>query len=161
MSAKMDFSKLVIRNLVKDDFDQVVHIDSLATGYPRNHYFEKKFRRNFGEDSKLFGALVAEMDKKIIGFIMGEANSGEYGIEEQVASVDTLGLDPEYKRSGIGRRLLEEFCSIAEKAGIELMTTLVPKDWPDVIEFFKSEGFNAAGMAAFDRKLNPSGKFEK
>ncbi len=161
MSEKIDFSKIIIRNLLKEDYDQVVHIDSLATGYPRNHYFDKKFRRTFGEDSQLFGALVAELDKKIIGFIMGEANSGEYGIEEQVASVDTLGLDPEYKRLGVGKLLLKEFCTIAEKAGIELMTTLVPKDWPEVIEFFKSEGFKKAKMAAFDRKLNPDAKFDK
>lgn len=156
MPEKSDLSKVIVRNLIQEDFERVVYIDSLATGYPRDHYFEKKFRRTLGEDSRLMAALVAELDGKIIGFIMGEANSGEYGIQESVASVDTIGLDPDFSRLGVGKALLEDFCRIAEKAGIELMTTLVPKDWPNVIEFFQANGFRPAGMLALDRKLNPA-----
>ncbi len=159
MSAKVDLSKLIIRNLRQSDFDSVVHIDSLATGYPRDHYFEKKFRRTLGEDSQVMLALVAELNGKVIGFIMGEANSGEYGIAQPVASVDTIGLDPDYKGLGIGKILMEDFCSVAERAGIELMTTLVPDNWPDVIKFFEAHGFKEAGMMALDRKLNPKTKF--
>jgi len=158
--SKQDITNLIIRNLRRDDFDQIVHIDSLATGYHRSHYFEKKFRRILGEDAQLQLAMVAEMDNRVVGFIMGEANSGEYGIAEPVASVDTLGLDPDYDRSGIGKALLDDYCSMAEKAGIELMTTLVPSDWPNIIEFFKANDFRPAGILALDRKLNPVVKFE-
>ena len=86
---------------------------------------------------------------------MGEANTGEYGIPESVASVDTIGVDPDYKRMGIGAMLLEEYCALAAKAGIELMTTLVSEDYPDIIEFFKARGFQQAKMIALDRKLEP------
>jgi len=161
MTPKKDISKLIIRNLQQDDFTQIVHIDSLATGYPRDHYFERKFRRILGSDAQLQLVLVAEIDKKVIGFIMGEANIGEYGIVESVASVDTIGLEPEYKRSGVGKIMLDEYCSVAERAGIELMTTLVPSDWPDIIEFFKANDFKPARILAFDRNLNPKTKFEK
>ncbi len=160
MIEKKDISKLIIRPLLQEDYNQIVHLDSLMTGFPRNQYFKKKFSRILGQDAQLQLSLVAVIDKKVIGFIMGEANSGEYGIVESVASVDTLGLDPEYKRSGIGKMMLEDFCSVAEKAGIELMTTLVPEDWPEVIHFFKAFGFKTAVMKALDLNLNPTRKFE-
>ena len=161
MPPKIKPNNLIIRELRKDDLDQIVHIDSLTTGYPRNLYFERKFTRIFGDDYQLLLSLVAEMDKKVVGYIMGEANTGEYGITQPVASVDTIGVDPEYKRAGVGKVLLDHFCALATKAGIELMTTLVNEDYPDVIEFFKSQNFKPAKMLAFEKQLDPEDHFER
>ena len=116
-SDKLDPSKLIIRNLHRKDLDAVIRIDNMATGYLRNAYFERKFSRIFGEDSQLLLSLAAESADRVVGYIMGEANTGEYGIPEPVASVDTLGVDPEYQRSGIGSILLEEYCAMAAKPG--------------------------------------------
>ena len=160
MTPNTDLSKLVIRNLKEDDLDRVIHIDSLTTGYPRNPYFERKFRRIFGEDSQLLLSLVAEMEGRVIGYIMGEANTCEYGIPEPVASVDTLGVDTAYKRLGVGSILLEEYCGMAIKAGVELMTTLISQDYPEIVEFFKSQNFQPAEMVALERKLKPEGNLD-
>jgi len=152
---KPDISHIVLRNLRREDLDQIIKIDSMATGYPRNSYFKRKFERIFGEDYQLLISLVATDDDRVVGYIMGEANTGEYGIPEVVASVDTLGIDPEYKRLGIGSMLLKDYCALAAKAGIELMTTLISEDYPDIVEFFKAEGFREAKMIALERKLEP------
>lgn len=159
MAPQPNLDNMVIRHLLRKDIDSIVRIDSLMTGFPRNHYFEHKFNRIFGDEFQLQLALAAEISGRVIGYIMGEADTGEYGISEPVASVDTIGIDPEYKRMGVGRILLEEYCSLAAKAGIELMTTLVSSDWPDVIEFFNANGFKPAKMVAMDRKLYPGGSF--
>jgi len=155
MTETLSKAKIAIRNLRRDDLEELIRIDSLSTGYPRNSYFKRKFDRIFGEDHQLLISLVATDGDKVIGYIMGEANTGEYGIPETVASVDTLGVDPTYKRMGIGAMLLDEYCGLAAKAGIELMTTLVSSDYPDIIEFFKSQNFNQAKMIALDKKLEP------
>lgn len=152
---------LVIRNLRREDFGAVVHIDSLASGYIRNRYFERKFKRVFGEDAQLLISLVAEMGGKVVGYIMGEANTGEYGIPEPVASVDTIGVDADYQRLGIGRILLEDYCALAAKAGIQLMTTLVSEEDPELIAFFQSYHFQKARMVALDRSLSPTGAYER
>lgn len=159
MSPEHSLKDLVIRNLQKHDIDAIIRIDSLMTGYPRNLYFERKFHRIFGEDSQLLLSLIAEYKGRVVGYIMGEANTGEYGIPEPVASVDTLGIDPEFKRMGVGHLLLDEYCALAAKAGIELMTTLVSEDWPDLVKFFKAEQFKPARMVALDRKLSPGRRF--
>ena len=160
-SPSKDISGLTIRNLRQSDLDALISIDSLATGYPRNNYFKRKFHRIFGEESQLLISLVAEVEGLVIGYIMGEANTGEYGIPEPVASVDTIGVDPEYQRLGIGRTLLEDYCSLAAKAGIEVMTTLVSQDDPELIEFFKSQNFKPAKMIALDRRLKPEEESER
>lgn len=156
-----DPKKLVIRNLRSEDQNALVRIDSHTVGYPRNRYFDRKFTRFFGDDAPILLSLIAEYEGKIVGYIMGEVNTGEYGIPEPVASIDTLGVEPEFKRMGIGKILLEDYCSLAEKAGIELMTTLISQDYPDIIEFFKMNNFTPARMVALDRKLSPSSVFEK
>ena len=155
MDKKLELKNIVLRNLRQGDLDAIIKIDSMSTGFMRNSYFKRKFERIFGEDHQLLISLVAVEGEKVVGYIMGEANTGEYGIPETVASVDTLGVDPEYKRLGIGVMMLEEYCALAAKAGIELMTTLVSEDYPDIVEFFKAQGFTQANMVALDRKLSP------
>jgi len=161
MTAISGNSKIVVRNLRKKDLDDIIRIDSISTGYPRNSYFKRKFERIFGEDHQLLISLVATDGDKVIGYIMGEANTGEYGIPEAVASADTIGIDPDYKRLGVGAMLLEEYCALAAKAGIELMTTLISEDYPDIVAFFKSQGFKQAKMVALDKKLEPMPRHER
>ena len=155
MSKKLELKNIVLRNLRRGDLDAIIEIDSMSTGFMRNSYFKRKFERIFGEDHQLLISLIAVEGEKVVGYIMGEANTGEYGIPESVASVDTLGVDPEYKRLGMGAMMLEEYCALAAKAGIELMTTLVSEDYPDIVEFFKTQDFKQANMVALDRKLSP------
>ncbi len=150
-----------IRNVRREDKERIIIIDSLLTGYRRDPYFDRKFRRFFGEDAPILLGLVAELNGRLVGFIMGEVNTGEYGISQPVASVDTLCVEPEFKRVGVGRSLLEEYCAVAAKAGVELMTTLVSEDWPDVIGFFESHGFNPVRLVALERKLETEGIFDR
>jgi len=152
---------LHIRNLRREDKASIIHIDSLSTGYTRDQYFDRKFRRFFGEDAPILLALVAESGRKVIGFIMGEINTGEYGISQPVASVDTIGIDSKFRHTGVGKALLEEFCSVAAKAGIQTMTTLVSEDWPEVITFFKTHNFKPVRMVALERELQIEGIFER
>ena len=155
MSAEISISNIVLRNLRKEDLDEIIKIDSAATGNMRNSYFKRKFERIFGEDHQLLISLVATDHDRVVGYVMGEANTGEYGIPESLASVDTLGVHADYKRLGVGALLLEEYCALAAKAGIELMTTLIPADYPDIVKFFETQGFKQAKMIALERKLTP------
>ncbi len=143
----------VIRNLRQEDIKELIRIDSHATGYPRDSYFERKFSRIFGEESQLLLSLVAEVDNNIAGYIMGEANTGEYGIPESVASVDTIGVDPVCQHLGVGAILLSEYCTLAAKAGIEKMTTLVSGEDEDLLEFFERHNFKTAKIIALEKNL--------
>ncbi|MBM3327879.1 MAG: GNAT family N-acetyltransferase [Calditrichaeota bacterium] len=150
---------LIIRNLRREDKVRLIELDAQLTGLRRDLYYDRKFRRFFGEDAPILLGLVAEAAGRLVGYILGEVNTGEYGIMQPVASVDTIGVDPQYKRTGVGRTLLEEYCAVAAKAGVETMTTLVSEDWPEVISFFKERGFHPAKLVAFERELPREGLF--
>jgi GNAT superfamily N-acetyltransferase len=47
--------------------------------------------------------LVAELEEKVIEFILGEVSGWEFGVP------DTIGVDPAYQHRGVAKRLGEEF----------------------------------------------------
>ena len=50
MTETLSKAKIAIRNLRREDLDEIIRIDSMSTGFPRNSYFKRKFDRIFGED---------------------------------------------------------------------------------------------------------------
>ena len=46
--------------------------------------------------------VTPSMDTKIVGFVMGAINRGEYGIPEKIATIDTVGVHPEFQQAGVG-----------------------------------------------------------
>jgi len=142
MTAKLAREQIRIRLIQKRDFDAIVAIDALAFGKRRPDYYEQKVDLALDDRRHLVTSLVAEVEGKVVGFIMGEIYRGEFGIPDTVATIDTIGVDPKYRRNGIGQSLLEEFLTVARKAGVEVINTRVDwNDW-DLLRFFSSGGFS-------------------
>ncbi|MDM8551130.1 GNAT family N-acetyltransferase [Desulfobacterales bacterium HSG2] len=133
-----------IRPLQREDFDAVVDIDEKVFNMARPDYYEGKFRQVLDEKDKLVTSLVAVAEGKVAGFIMGELFVGEYGIPSTTATLDTIGVHPDYQRKGVSVQLMEEFVAHLRKAGVEKINTLV--DWNDwqLIRFFSKNGFEPA-----------------
>ena len=84
-----------IRLMKADDFDAVVGIDEKVMKVSRPEYYELKFDKLFSSQDYLPTSLVAvSEDGTVVGFIMGELYMGEYGIFQEEASLDTIGVDP-------------------------------------------------------------------
>lgn len=96
------------------------------------------------ESGRLVTSLVAEVEGKVAGFIMGSVYLGEFGIPESIAYIDTIGVDPAYQRQGVAGYLLDEFKSTVGKAGVRKVHTLVNWADTDLLSFFADEGFVAA-----------------
>ena len=89
-------------------------------------------------------SLVAEVGGRVAGFIMGSVYLGEFGIPETIASIDTIGVDPEFQRQGVAGYMLEEFKTTVRKAGVDKIHTLVNWTDTDLLGFFADRGFVAA-----------------
>ncbi|MES0447524.1 MAG: GNAT family N-acetyltransferase, partial [Desulfobacterales bacterium] len=50
---------------------------------------------------------------------------GEYGISDEKATLDTIGVDPYYRRKGIGQQLINEFIDHLRSLGVQKVDTLV------------------------------------
>ncbi|MBW1797534.1 MAG: GNAT family N-acetyltransferase [Deltaproteobacteria bacterium] len=150
----MNESTLKIRLMKAGDFDVVVGIDEKVLKASRQEYYEVKFEKLFKSNDYLPVSLVAEEeDGTLVGFVMGEIYMGEYGIFQEEATLDTIGVDPDYQHKGIGEQLINEFVEHLRKVGVRKLNTLV--DWNDskLIHFFSANQFSPSKTINLERSL--------
>ncbi|MBW2022444.1 MAG: N-acetyltransferase [Deltaproteobacteria bacterium] len=150
----MNEGTIKIRLMREEDFDAIVAIDEKILGKSRKEYYEAKFEKLFGSKDYVPASLVAEKDDgTVVGFVMGELYIGEYGIFQEEATLDTIGVDPDYQNMGIGRRLIDEFVDHLRDMGVKNIYTLV--DWNDseMIRFFSSNKFSPSKTINLERTI--------
>ena len=141
----MNESTIKIRLMTTDDFDAVVRIDEKILKASRLKYYEMKFDKLFKSKEFLPTSLVAELeDGTVVGFVMGELYIGEYGISQVGATIDTIGVDPDYRRKGIGEQLIDEFMDHLRNLGVKKINTLVDRNDLKLIDFFSANQFSPA-----------------
>ena len=150
----MNESTIKIRLMKSDDFDAVVGIDEKVLKVSRPEYYEMKFDKLFNSKDFLPTSLVAEEeDGTVVGFVMGELYMGEYGIFQEEARLDTIGVDPNHQHKGIGKQLINEFMDHVKRLGVQKINTLV--DWNDsvLMHFFSTNQFSPSKSINLERSL--------
>ena len=150
----MNDNSINIRLMKADDFDAVVGIDEKVLKAARPDYYEMRFEKLFTSRDYLPTSLVAEdKDGTVVGFVMGELFMGEYGIFQEEATLDTIGVDPNFRRKGIGEQLINEFMDHLRDLGVQKIYTLV--DWSDskLIHFFSANQFSPSQTINLERSL--------
>ena len=131
--------------MTADDFDAVVGIDEKVLKVPRLEYYEMKFDKLFKSKEFLPTSLVAASDDgTVVGFVMGELYRGEYGISQDGATLDTIGVDPDFRQKGIGAQLIDEFIDHLRDLGVKKINTLVDRNETKLIHFFSANQFSPA-----------------
>ena len=139
----MNDSTIKIRLMKADDFDAVIGIDEKVLKASRPEYYEMKFEKLINSKDYLPTSLVAEgEDGTLVGFIMGELYMGEYGIFQEEATLDTIGVDPDYQHMGIGEQLVNEFLDHLKALGVQKISTLVDRNDSKLMHFFSANQFN-------------------
>ena len=111
------------------DLDAIVAIDRKVSGQDRREYYERKAAVLLDKKHTINSSLVAELDGKVVGFIMGDIYFGEFGIPDTSATIDTLGVDPTVQNRGVASELLDQFVMNMKAAGVNKIYTLV--NWSD------------------------------
>ena len=150
----MTSGKLNIRLMKAEDFDAIVKIDEKVLQSVRSEYYERKFEKLFESQDYIPGSLVAELDDgTIVGFVMGEIYLGEYGIFQEEATLDTIGVDPDYQHKGVGKQLINEFIDHLREVGVKRVHTLVGLDDSQLIGFFNANQFSPSKTINLERNL--------
>lgn len=137
-----------------DDFDAVVRIDEKITHAARHSYYQVKFETCVQSADHLPVSLVAETDDgTVVGFVMGVLFIGEYGITQERATLDTIGVDPDHQRQGIGRLLLNEFMDHLRSLGVTAVSTLVDVDDANLTRLFETNQFKPSRIVNLERSL--------
>ncbi len=143
-----------IRLMKAEDFDAVVRIDKEVLNVSRPQYYEQKFSKLVHSKDYVPTSFVAETeDGKVVGFVMGELYIGDYGISQEVGTLDTIGVDPSYQHQHIGEQLINAFMDHLRTLGVRFVNTLV--DWNDskLIRFFSANKFSPSKTINLIRNL--------
>ena len=122
-------AKRIMRVLKACDLDSIVAIDAKITKQDRREYYERKIAAITDPARGINSSIVADVDGKVVGFIMGDVYSGEFGIPETSATIDSLGVDPATQNKGLASELLDQFMMNMKVAGVNKVYTLV--NWDD------------------------------
>lgn len=153
MNATIEPDKMEIRLLREDDFQDIVEIDTRVSGRPRHDYIGRKFEQAIQGAGQLGSSYVAQLDTKVVGFIMGDVYLGEFGIRADTATIDTIGVHPDFGGRGIAKRLMAEFTSHCRVAGVKRIHTLVEQTDEPLLRFFDHMGFGPAQVLSLELKL--------
>jgi len=149
----MDQSTIKIRLMQADDFVAVTRIDEKVLRVSRPEYYQLKFEELVQSTDRVPTSLVAEKeDGTVVGFVMGELLIGEYGISRE-ATLDTIGVDPDYGHQGIGKLLLQEFMDHLKALGARRIFTLVDSNDSGMTHFFKANQFSPSKTINLERSL--------
>jgi len=136
-------TRLSMRPLTIGDLDAIVEIDRKVLGKTRRDFWKKKI--DLPTPRYSLSGLVAELEGKVIGFILGEVSGWEFGIPDTVGWISTIGIDPDYQHRGVARKLSQEFIKNLKAIGVNVVYTLVNwSDW-DLLKFFHAMGFTRGG----------------
>lgn len=141
-----------VRDLRSADLAAIVRIDRESAGRARQEYYESKVRAVLDEP-KLRTSLVAELDGHVVGFLLARVHYGEFGRAEPVAVVDSLGVDPGYRKRHVGRALMRQLTMNLRALCVERIETQVDGSQPDLLAFLAHSGFVPAPRVCLERAL--------
>ncbi|HEX7183515.1 MAG TPA: GNAT family N-acetyltransferase [Thermoanaerobaculia bacterium] len=143
--------ELRIRPLDELDISAIVAIDEKISGQYRPEVWERRIGYYLRRDPE--ASVVAEAGGRVVGFMLGEVRSGEFGLEEPTGWIEVLGVDPVYRGKSAGRRMAEAMLDHFRAQGAHTVRTLVDGDREELHGFFSSLGFEPASLRPFVRSL--------
>ena len=140
-----------IRTLKNDDLDAIVGIDERVLGENRRNYWERKLELMNNKSSQI--SLVAELEGKVVGFILGDISGWEFGVPETIGWIDTIGVEPAYHKKGLATALAHELILNLKNLGVKTIYTLVSWNNWDLLQFFHAMGFSRGDMINLELKI--------
>ncbi len=132
-----------IRKLAIEDAEQISNIYSEIT----QKSAQIDFKRIIAQDARRSedACFVAELDGKIVGFMISYILNLGFGIEKS-AWIATFGVRPEYMGQGIGEVMARKIFQFYKDEGVDNVYTSVRWDSTDLLSFFKTLGFDRSNF---------------
>lgn len=145
----LETDAIYVRRLRPDDLEGVVALDARIVGRSRQEYFRVKLDMAMKETG-VEVSLAAEVDGLFTGFLIARVFYGEFGMTEPAATLEVLGVDPDFRGRGIGKALLRQLRTNLLGLGVKRMQSEVSWDDPALMTFFQHEGFRPAARICID-----------
>ena len=140
-----------VRPLDELDIGGIVRIDERISGIYRAEFWEQRVGYYLRRDPG--ASQVAEVDGRVVGFMLGELRAGEFGIEEPSGWIERFGIDPDHRGRDLGKQMFEAMRRHFRSEGALTVRTLVDQGDASVSGFLGALGFAPSPLQALEMKL--------
>lgn len=144
-------SKVRVRPLDELDIGSIVRIDERITQRHRPDFWEQRVMYYLRRDPE--SSQVAEINGKVVGFMLGDVRGGEFGIEEPSGWIERFGIDPDHRGRDLGRQMYDAIVGHFREAGITTVRTMVDQKDEAVAGFLKAMGFASSPLQALEMRV--------
>lgn len=133
-------------------------LDARITGQPKPEYWQDIYERYGARKTRERFFLIAKScddtaDCPVLGLIAGEVRGWEFG-SEPCGWIFAVSVDPDAREQGIGERLFQSITDEFRSTGIRKIRTMVRRDNPLHMSFFRSEGMVAGPYTQLELNLD-------
>jgi len=143
----MTETAITIRDAGAGDIATVIGLDAIHTGLAKPEYWQDMLQSRAGRNF-----LVAEKSGVMVGFIVGEVRTWEFG-SPPCGWVFAVNVSPDCREGGIGSGLLAAICQRFHDAGVATVRTMISRDDPLNLAFFRSQGMTAGPYIELEKSL--------
>ncbi len=140
---------LTVRAMEPEDISDVMEIDRMSGGQRAITYQDQI---DFYLGGELGLSYVAELDGKVVGFLMGRILERRYA-PYVGAWVEILGIVPDLKHQGIGSRLLQSFLDGCKAKGVQDVHAVASIRDTEVKPFLEAFGFKEGELVHLHKRL--------
>jgi ribosomal protein S18 acetylase RimI-like enzyme len=140
-----------IRPLDELDIGRIVSIDERIGGRYRPDFWEQRVVYYLRRDPS--SSRVAEVDGKVVGFMLGDMRAGEFGLEEPSGWIERFGIDPDFRGRDLGKQMFDAIVGHFRSEGATTVRTLVDGKDTSVVGFLKKLGFASSPLEALEISL--------
>ena len=130
---------MIIRGITKRDYDYIVSVLDAWWGGPSSERASPFFFHELGEH-----AWIAAEDERVVGFLLGLAVPSR-----GIGYVHLVGIDPMYRRNGVGKLLYQHFAEACRRAGLSQLKAIGMVGHEGSRHFHTAQGFEAAEVADY------------
>ncbi len=144
---------MIIRDATASDLAAVVALDERATDLAKPAYWADIFQRYVEAHRENRFVLIAEHDRAVVGFIVGEVRAWEFG-SPPCGWVFAVNVSPDARERRIGSLLFDEICGRFKAAGVDTVRTMISRRDTLNLSFFRSQGLTAGAFIELERPLD-------
>ncbi len=148
-----------IRDVVATDLERVIELDRRLTGKSRRSYHEKRMAAATAEPAS-FVTLAAADGAVLKGYAFAHILDGEFGGSGPVGVLETIGVDPDQRGAGLGRKLMAAVEQAMKARGIKELVTQATWTEHGITRFFQSAGFELAPRLVLERSTADTTDFD-
>lgn len=136
------------------DTDQIIALDERVTQLVKPDYWPDMIERfsTRRQDERFFFVAKDAGDEQVLGYIVGQVRGWEFGSEPS-GWVFGFAVEPDTRQQGIGEQLFTTLSDAFIETGVKSIRTMVPRQNPLHMAFFRSEGMVAGPYIQLEMEL--------